>query len=303
MSGGGESKFQPIEWAAIAVIILTWGVNSAAAKYATAYLPPLFVGGVRFLVALAFLFPFIRPPFPDWRGMGPVMLLTGPLHFGVLYWAFGLSHNLSLIGIVLQLWIPLSALFSWWILGEAMTAAALAGIAAAFAGTAIMTFQPGAEGEWASAGLAVIASICWALGTVLVRRLPAARPLKIQGLASLISAPVLIAGSALTEPHALEAARQAPWLAWAAIAFGGIASTLGASALLFWLVQRHQTGRVTGYMLTTPLVTCVIGVLAFGDHLTAQLLIGGAMTMAGVGLVAMAERRRLRIAAALSTPS
>jgi O-acetylserine/cysteine efflux transporter len=292
-----------MEWAAIVVIILTWGINNAAAKFATAYIPPLFVGGVRFLIALIFLFPFIRPPFPDWRRMGPVMLLTGPVHFGVLYSAFGLSHNLSLLGIVLQLWIPFTALFAWWILGETMGTAAVVGVAAAFAGTAIMTFQHGAEREWASAGLAVVASVCWALGTVLVRRLPTARPLKIQGLVSLISAPALLAASAVAEPHALQTAFHAPLLAWACIAFGGIASTLGASALLFWLVQRHQTGRVTGYMLSTPLITCLIGVLAFGDLLTPRLVIGGAMTMAGVGLVAMAERRRIRIAAELSTPS
>lgn len=303
MAGQGESKFSPIEWAAIVLIVLTWGINNAAAKYATAYIPPLFVGGTRFLIALAFLFPFIRPPFPEWRRMGPVILLTGPVHFGVLYWAFSLSHNLSLLGIVLQLWIPLTALFAWWILGEAMTTAAMAGIAAAFAGTAIMTFQHGAEKEWASAGLAVVASVCWALGTVLVRRLPTARPLKIQGLVSLVSAPMLLAASATFEPNALGKALHAPLLAWAGIAFGGIASTLGASALLFWLVQRHQTGRVTGYMLTTPLITCLIGVLAFGDTLTPRLVLGGAMTMAGVGLVAMAERRRIRIAAELSTPS
>ncbi len=303
MAQSSESRLTPPEWGAIVLIVLTWGINTAAAKYATAWLPPLFVGAVRFLIALVFLFPFIRPPFPEWRRLGPVMLMTGPLHFGVLYWAFSLSHNLSLIGIVLQLWIPFSALFAWWLLGEAMSPAVMAGIAAAFAGTAVMTLEPGAQGELVSAGLAVLASVFWAMGTVLVRRMPAVRPLKLQGLSSLISAPVLLAASFATEPHLGEAARHAPWLAWASIAFGGIASTLGASALLFWLVQRHETGRVTGYMLATPLVTCLIGVTAFGDVLTPRLVIGGAMTMVGVGLVAMAERRRMRLAATLSTPS
>jgi O-acetylserine/cysteine efflux transporter len=304
MGRGSEARFTPAEWAAIATVILVWGLNNGAAKYATAYLPPFLVGGVRFVVALAFLAPFIRPPFPPWRQLLPVVVLTGPLHFGVLYCAFGLSHNLSLLGIILQLWIPLSAVFAWWLLGEAMSPAVIAGVGAALAGAAIMTFEPSAHAEIASAGLGVLASIFWGLGTVLVRRLPGARPLQIQGLVSLLAAPILLGISFAAEPHALAAARVAPAGAWVAIAFGGIGSTLGASALLFWLVQRHETGRVTGYMLSTPLVTCLLGVLVFGDVLTPRLLAGGALTMAGVGLVALSERRRMKLAAAaLSTPT
>lgn len=303
MARSSESGFTLIEWAAIACIILVWGVNNGAAKYATAYLPPLFVGGIRFLFALVFLAPFIRPPFPDWRKLGPVVILTGPLHFGVIYVAFGLSHNLSLLGIILQMWIPFSAIFAWWLLGEAMSVTVIIGIGAALAGAAIMSLEPSAHAEMASVGLGILASLFWALGTVLVRRMPAAPPLKIQGLSSLVAAPLLLAASFTIEPHAMAAAKVAPWGVWAAILFGAVGSTLGATALLFWLVQRHQTGRVTGYFLASPLVTCVLGVLAFGDVLTARLLIGGALTLVGVGVVALAERQRIRIAATLSTPS
>lgn len=303
MAKTSDSSFSPVEWASIVVIVLVWGLNNGAAKYATAVLPPLLVGGVRFAVALVFLIPFLRPPFPDWRQLAPVILFTGPLHFGVIYWAFSISHNLSLLGIILQLWIPFSALFAWWILGETMGPAVIGGVAAALIGAAVMTFEPSARGEIGSAALGVLASVFWGLGAVMVRKLPAIRPLKIQALASLVSAPVLLAGSLIFEPHGLEAARAAPWTAWAAVCFGGVASTIGATALLFWLVQRHETGRVTGYMLSTPVVTCLLGVLVFGDHLTPRLLAGGALTMVGVGLVALSERRRMKMAALSSTPS
>jgi O-acetylserine/cysteine efflux transporter len=67
MSPSPESRLQPLEWAAIAVIVVTWGVNNAAAKFATDVLPPFFVGGMRFLIALAMLAAFIRPPLPPLR--------------------------------------------------------------------------------------------------------------------------------------------------------------------------------------------------------------------------------------------
>ena len=70
-----------------------------------------------------------------------------------------------------------------------------------------------------------------------------------------------------------------------------------ATALLFWLVQKREAGRVTPYLLATPLVSAVIGVLFLGDVLTPQIIAGAAVAMAGVVLVALAERG-LRVGAA-----
>jgi O-acetylserine/cysteine efflux transporter len=60
-----NSPLTGLERLAILAIILTWGLNNAAAKVATADLPPMMVGGLRFALALLFLFPFIKPPFPE----------------------------------------------------------------------------------------------------------------------------------------------------------------------------------------------------------------------------------------------
>jgi O-acetylserine/cysteine efflux transporter len=67
-------------------------------------------------------------------------------------------------------------------------------------------------------------------------------------------------------------------------------STVIATGLLFWLVQRREAGRVTPYLLTTPLVSIAIGWGFLGDVLTAQILIGAAVTIGGVAVVALAER-------------
>ena len=54
---------------------------------------------------------------------------------------------------------------------------------------------------------------------------------------------------------------------------------------------------MTPYLLATPLVSAVIGVLFLGDVLTPQIIAGAAVAMAGVVLVALAERG-LRVGAA-----
>ena len=295
-SGTSKSPFLLSEWAAIAAIVLIWGVNNAAAKVATGALPPFFVGGVRFAIALAVLIPFLRPPFPPLRQVGPILLLLGPLHFGLIYYGFSIVKSLSPLVVALQLWIPMTAFFAWRLLGETMTRSGLAGMVVAFAGVAWMSLDPHAAGDLPGILIGVLASAMWALGTVWVRRSPGVTPLKMQALTSLVGAPALLAASFLVEDHVLARAATAGWMIWATVVWAALASTVGATALLFWLVQRREPGRVTPWFLLTPLVSCGIGIGLMGDQLTPQLALGGGATLVGVALVALSERRAAAIA-------
>ncbi|MFZ5670069.1 MAG: DMT family transporter [Pseudomonadota bacterium] len=286
-----RSALSPLEWAAIAAVILVWGVNNAAAKVATGALPPFFVGGMRFAIALAALAPVLRPPLPPWRQMLPIVLLLGPLHFGLIYYGFSIVKTLSPLVVSLQLWIPMTAFFAWRVLGERMSRSGMAGLVAAFVGVAWMSLDPGAAADLPGIAIGVAASAMWALGTVWVRRLPGLPPLKAQAVTALVAAPVLLAASFAFEPDATQKAATAGWFVWATVIFAALASTVGASALLFWLVQRREPARVTPWFLLTPLVSCAIGVGLMGDRLTPQLALGGAATLAGVALVALSERR------------
>lgn len=286
-----RTPFTGAEWAAIFGIILVWGLNNAAAKVATEALPPLFMGGMRFLVALVFLLPFMGRPWPPWRQMLPLVLLAGPLHFGLVYIAFAMVHNLSPIVVALQLWIPMTALCAWLMLGETMPRAAVAGMLIAFGGVAWMSLDPHGAADLAGIAIGVVASALWAVATVLMRKAPSIRPLKMQGLTSLAAAPVLLAASFAFEPQVVQKAQAATPFIWVLVVYAALASTVGATALLFWLVQRREAGRVTPWFLLTPLVSCTIGVGFMGDKVTVQLVGGGLATMVGVALVALSERR------------
>ncbi len=291
MARSSDSPLSVAEWGAIWLVVVVWGVNNAAGKLATAALPPLYVGGVRFAIALVLLAPFIKPPFPDWKSFLPVVLIMGPIHFGLVYTGFALAHNLSLFSVSLQLWIPLAALFSWLVLGEAAPRSALFGMVLAFAGVAFMTLDPGAAADVDAVVVGFVASCFWALGTVLVRRLQPTPALKVQGCCSLVAAPVLLAAAFTTEPHLGVQVHAASPLVWASLVYAGAVSSVLATVALFWLVQRREAGRFAPYLLTTPLVTAVLGVAFFGDVITGRLLLGAAATLGGVAVVALAERR------------
>jgi len=285
------SPLLPLEWAAIVGIVLVWGVNNIAAKYMTHYVPPIFMGGVRFAVALLFLFPFIKPPFPDPKRLLVILLLIGPLNAGLIYLGFSMVHSLSAFIVSLQLWVPFTALFAWLILGEAMVGLQLLGLIVAFGGIAWMSLSPGTQGDIPGILVGVAASICWALGTILVRQVPGIKPLKLQGLTAVLSAPLMISVAFATEKNIIPSVVAAPMMVWVCVVWAAVLSTVGATAMMFWLVQRREPGRIMPYFLMTPLVSAVISVLFMGEIITWQVAMGGAATLAGVALVALSERR------------
>ncbi|MFN3228382.1 MAG: DMT family transporter, partial [Asticcacaulis sp.] len=140
-------------------------------------------------------------------------------------------------------------------------------------------------------GISVAASAAWAAATVLARKIRGVKPQKMQGLLALVAGPMLMLGSILFEPPMGPALAKATPLVWASIVWAGLVSTVLATGLLFWLVQRREAGRVTPYLLTTPVVSVLIGILFMGDVLTLQIVLGGSAVIGGVALVALAERR------------
>lgn len=285
-----HSPLTVLEIAAIVAVVVIWGVNNAAAKLATETLPPLLTGALRFAVAAACLVPFVRPPFPNRKSLLLIVGLGGPFHYGLIYLAFWLAHDVSPVSVAAQLWVPFTALFAFLVLGERLNRFALAGMGVAFAGVAWMTLDPHAIADWKAILVGIAAASAWAMTTVIARRTTSIPPLKMQGLLALVALPGLAAASALFERGQAEAMARADGLVWTSVVWAGLVSSVLATTLVFWLVQRREAGRVTPYLLATPVVSILIGWGCMGDVLTAQILTGAALTMGGVAIVALAER-------------
>ncbi|MEQ7155562.1 MAG: EamA family transporter [Brevundimonas sp. 12-68-7] len=285
-----HSPLTLLEIGAIAAIVVIWGANNAAAKVATETLPPLLTGALRFLIAALCLVPFVRPPFPNWKSLALIVLIGGPLHYGLIYVGFWLADDVSPASVAAQLWIPFTALFAFLLLGERLSRAALLGLVIALVGVAWMAADPHALQDWAAILVVIGASAAWAMTTVIARRTTSIPPLKMQGLLALVTLPTLAFGSAVFETGQVEALREATPLVWWTVLWAGLVSSVCATTLVFWLVQRREAGRVTPYFLATPVVSIAIGWGFLGDVLTVQILTGAALTMGGVGVVALAER-------------
>ncbi len=294
-----QTPLSVAEIAAIAAVVVIWGVNNAAAKLATETLPPLLMATLRFGLAAACLAWFVRPPFPNWKSLLIIVCVGGPLHYGLIYLAFWLAQDVSPVSVAAQLWVPFTALFAFLLLKERLSRPALAGMGVAFLGVAWMTLDPHAIEDWKAILVGIAAAAAWALTTVVARRTTSIPPLKMQGLLALVALPALGLASAAFETGQMQAMREADLWVWLCVIWAGLVSSVVATTLVFWLVQKREAGRVTPYLLATPVVSIVIGWAFMGDVLTPQILAGAALTMGGVALVALAERG-LRAGAAKS---
>ena len=283
----------PLDFLQLVGVALIWGVNNVLARVALLDLPPFLVVAVRFAIVLALIGWRIRPiPRDKWPAFALMLCCVGPVHFGIQFVGLSLAHDLAPMVVAMQLWAPASVIFAMALLREHASPLRLAGVAIAFLGVAGMAFDPIVFSQWGALLLVATASCAYGLGAVMVRWMgPATDVWSMQGWIALACTPTMIAATLIFEPNAAQAAQAAPWFVWAAIAFAGVVSSIGANAMLFNLVQRYEVSRTTPYLLATPVISFTLAGLWLGDHITARILLGAAITMSGVALVALAERR------------
>ena len=283
----------PFDVARMVSISLIWGINNVMAKIALTVMPAMLLVSLRFAIVLAALAWMLKPlAKPHLRLMLLTLFLVGPLHFGIQYVGLSMARELSPMVIAMQLWIPCSVLFAGIILKERISPLRQAGIGLAFAGIAAMNFDPAVFAQGWALALVALAAAFYGLGAVLVRRIGASLdPWVMQAWIALLAVPVMGLGSAVFEHGQIEAIAHASWMIWGFLLFGGIVSSIVANAFMFRLVQKYDVARITPYMLMTPVFSFALAALVLGDQISARVAAGSALTLAGVALVALAERR------------
>lgn len=281
--------------ALVLLICLVWAGNFLASASALQHFPPFVFTALRLLVVLAFLLRYLRPvPLAMRKRLLLVALCNGALHFGFNFWAIAVAGDISSVAISLQSYIPMTALLAWGLLGERPTRSTAAGIGVAFIGVAVLGFDPLVLDAPMALGLSLIAAATLALGTVMLRTIGGLHTFQLQAWTAAISVPPLLLVAALTEPMSLSLLTEARWQDWAGVLYSALAASLVGHGLLYVLLQRHPVAQVTPMLLLTPVFAVTLGVLFWGDHPGPRLLLGGAMVLGGVLIVAVRGAVRAR---------
>ena len=137
-----ESGLGRRDFALLLFVCVVWALNFLMSALALREIPPFTFTLLRFVVLLLALVAFMRvPPHDQWRRLAAVSLLVGVLHFGLSFLALRLSGDLSSPAIVMQSYIPLTALLAWWVLGERFAWRTGLAIAVSFGGVLVLGFN------------------------------------------------------------------------------------------------------------------------------------------------------------------
>ncbi|TBR08205.1 MAG: DMT family transporter [Lysobacter sp.] len=272
----------------VLLICLAWAGNFLISALALREIPPFLFTALRFAILGLALLPFLKPPAPgQWPRLIVTGLCLGVLHFGLSFTALKLAGDLSSPAIVMQCYVPMTALLGWLVLGERFAWRTGLAIALSFAGVLVLGFDPMVLDHPAALVTMVISAFFLALGTVLMKRLQGLDVFSQQGFIALISIMPLLVISHFVEPGGFATLRQASWLAWFGAAYAAFISSLLGHGLYYVLVKRHPIAQVTPWLLITPVLAVGLGIVYWGDRPGPRLLIGGAMVLGGVLMIAL----------------
>lgn len=263
-----------------------WSSAFATARIIVVYASPLTVLALRFVISCVIAVGIAQALGQDWRLSRPV--LVSVLVFGLCQNALYLGLNFialqwvegSLASVIASSMPLLVAGLGWAFQGERLRPLGLAGLAAGFAGVALIMGTRITEGAPAlGVVLCLVAALALAVATRMVRAASAqGNLLMIVGLQMLVGAVILgIAAPLLEVPRLHVTPRLALAFAYQ-IAVPGLIATI----LWFALVRRIGAIRASTFHFLNPFFGVTIAALLLGERIEVTDALGVAIAMAGI---------------------
>jgi O-acetylserine/cysteine efflux transporter len=272
-------------------ITLIWGMNLVVSKVGVSEIPPLLFTTLRFALLAVLTVPFLRVVRGKMSAMVVAALLSGGLNFALMFAGLAIAQNVSSVAIAGQLGVPITTMLSVALLGETVRWRRWTGIALSFAGVLVMGLDPLVFAYWPSLVLVIASAFVGSLGLIAVKRLTEFKPLEMQAWFSWISLPLLALLTLYVNRPSFADLGAISMKAWAAVAFTAILGSLVAHTGFYHLVQRYPVTSVAPLTVLSPVFSVVFGVTLLGDQLTPRILAGGLLTLLGVLIITLREKR------------
>jgi drug/metabolite transporter (DMT)-like permease len=290
---------------ALGLVYVVWGSTYLAIRYAIEGFPPLLSAALRFLAAALLMLGYLAVRRPAALRATGSQLATAAVS-GILLLAGGNglvtvaeqrvdSGLVALLIACVPLWIVILRA----LLRDRPGAATALGVLIGLAGVALI-FLPGGSGtvDVGYAALAVLAALSWAVGSLLVTRLPVpADPLTLTMVQMVAGGVFLLVAATVRGELSRFAPADASGSAWFALSYLVVFGSLVAFTAYIWLLGNAPVSLVATYAYVNPAVAVLLGALIAGERLTGVELTGGLVVLAAVALVVTAESRQRRRAA------
>ena len=273
------------------LVAVLWGGNFIALKFATQAFPPIFVAAIRFACVALLMLPFVKVPTRRMLpGILTVSFILGSLHFGPMF--TGLARVEAATGAIMsQLSVPFSAMLAALLFKERLGLRQIGGIALAFAGVALLAGGPKELSDPLGMGLIVLGVLCWAVANNVIKHFGPFDPYMMTGWVGLFAAPQLFTVSFALESGQWQSVQDSTWQGWLALAYIVVGGGIAAYTIWYSLLNNNPVSQIVPFALLPPVVAVFLAVPILGTSLTWVLVLGGFLTIAGVGLCEIDFRR------------
>lgn len=281
---------------AFASVYLIWGSTYLFMRFAVETLPPVAVAGVRYFAAGAILLAIAswrRVPettHVPWRGHAIVGTLLTVGNGAV---ALAVQRIPSGVAALLVAFTPcmIVLLEWWWRRGTRPSLGVAAGLVLGIVGMVVLVGPSALGGEPIDpigAGIVLLGSTAWAVGSVYARSLPryesAVRTSAIQMLAGglVVTAIALVVGDFGRFDPSTVSFKSVFSFAYLIL----IGSLLGYSSYMY-LLGVTSAARASTYAFVNPVVAVILGALFAAEPLSPRVLAAGAIIVAAVALITL----------------
>jgi drug/metabolite transporter (DMT)-like permease len=283
---------------ALVVLSLTWGYTWVIAKQGLAYAPPFVFAAERCLggaLSLLIVLKLLGRPLKlvaPWQTLG--IGLTQVAGFMVFQtWALveGGPGKTAVLIFTMPIW---TLLLAWPILGERVRGKQWLAAASTLSGLLLIIEPWDMHASLFSKFLGLMAALCWAIGTILIKRLRANTPVDLLTLTTwqmlLGAVPLILLSFIVPEPPT-----QWTMSYIGILGFMSIFSTAMCWWLWIYILDRVPAWEASLSILGTPVVAILASRLTFGEQfkgteIAGILLIGGGLAL--LSLLGWAASRR-----------
>jgi len=278
------------KWAP-ALFVLLWSTGFIGAKYGLPYSEPITFLWIRFgcvALLLGVIVLAARPAFPRdpavWGHIAVTGLLLHSLYLGGVFSAIDAGIDSGISALIVGIQPLLVALLVGPLLGESLTRQQWTGFLLGLGGLVLVLFKTFEVGRLPLDGLAanIIALLALVAGQLYQKRFVPAVDIRSGTLIqfgaafafSFVYAQVFESGNVQWHADFIFA------LAWLCIVL-----SMGAIALLWYLIRHGEASRTASLFYLVPVGTAILGYLIFDEVLTTTQILGVALTVTGVAII------------------
>lgn len=282
---------------AFATCTMIWGSTFLVIRIGNETVPPMWAATLRLAVAALVLVALVSalgrrlPGGAALRAAAGYGLFQFGINLPLLYW--GELVVPSGLAAVVFATIPISSALIARAVGlERLQALKMAGALVALGGVAVLFLEQLGARVTALPLLAIyLATVCSALGSIVLKRGPRQDPLAANAVAAAVGAPVCLLASVLLAEERRWPAAPAQFLP---ILYLSLVGSVVAYVLFTWLLHRWRVTTVAFMGVVVPVIAVALGAWVRAEPFRREHLLGSALVLTGVGLAVASDRRTAR---------